>query len=109
LLYYLKPGYTDVDLDRDKALELSIEELHRLADVQPSREILEHHQFLPTVKSGGMWNRAVFIMSGPRVKKGYKRKTPIWQVDVTPTICHSLGIEPPRECEGKAVIDFFEK
>jgi len=108
VIYYLKPGYTDVDLDRDNVLRLSVEDIRRLRDVQPSRETLEHHQFLPTVRYGGMWNRAVFIMSGPGIRKGYRRRTPIWQVDVTPTVCCSLGMEPPNQCEGKAISDFFE-
>lgn len=95
-------------MDRDNVLKLSLEEIGRLKDVQPSTEICEHHNFLLTVKFGGMWNRAVFIMSGPRVKKGYRRRTPIWQVDVTSTICYALAIQPPAQCDGKIIGDFFE-
>ena len=109
IIYYLKPGYTDVDLDRDNALKLSVDELMKLRDVEPSGEICEHHQFLPTTTYGGMTVKAVFIMSGPRVKKGYRRRTPIWQVDVTPTIAYALGIPEPAQCDGKVVYDFFER
>jgi predicted AlkP superfamily phosphohydrolase/phosphomutase len=108
IIYYLKPGYTDVDLDRDNALKLSVEDLKKLKDVALSTEIIEHHNFLPTAKTDHMWNRAVFFMKGPGVKKQYQRKTPIWQVDVTPTICLALGINPPSQCDGKVVHDFFE-
>ncbi|MCW4037106.1 MAG: alkaline phosphatase family protein [Candidatus Bathyarchaeota archaeon] len=108
IIYYLKPGYTDVDLDRDNALKLSVEDLKKLKDVALSTEIIEHHNFLPTAKTDHMWNRAVFFMKGPGVKKKYQRKTPIWQVDVTPTICYALGINPPSQCDGKVVHDFFE-
>ncbi|MFQ6095524.1 MAG: alkaline phosphatase family protein [Candidatus Bathyarchaeia archaeon] len=108
IIYYLKPGYTDVDLDRDRALKLSVEELRNLRDVEPSMEICAHHQFLPTATYGGMTVKAVFIMSGPRVKKGYRRRTPIWQVDVAPTIAYALGIPKPAQCDGKVVYDFFE-
>ena len=109
VLYYLKPGYTDVDLDRDRALKLSVEELETLRDVEPSSEICAHHQFLPNVTYGGMSVKAVFIMKGPKVKKGYRRRTPIWQVDVAPTIAYALGIPEPKQCDGKVVYDFFEK
>ncbi len=107
IIYYLKPGYTDVDLDRDRARNLSIEELMDLKDAQPTREICAHHQFLPTTTHGGMTIKAVFIMKGPRVKKGYRRRTPIWQVDVTPTIAYALGIPEPAQSDGKVVYDFF--
>jgi len=52
VIFYLKPGYTDVDLDRDNALKLSIEELMELKDVEASTEIIEHHNFLPTLNIG---------------------------------------------------------
>ncbi|MEM2875460.1 MAG: alkaline phosphatase family protein [Candidatus Bathyarchaeia archaeon] len=109
IIYYLKPGYTDVDLDRDRALKLSLEELRRLKDVEPSNEICEHHQFLPTTTYGGMSVKAVFLMKGPKVKMGYRRRTPIWQVDVAPTIAYALGIPEPAQCDGKVVYDFFER
>jgi predicted AlkP superfamily phosphohydrolase/phosphomutase len=108
VIFYLKPGYTDVDLDRDNVLNLSVDELRQLKDVQPSTEIIAHHNFLPTAKTTHAWNRAVCILNGPGVKKGYRRQSPIWQVDVTPTICHALGIAPPRQCDGNVVLDFFE-
>jgi len=109
VIYYLKPGYTDVDLDRDLALKLSVEELRRLKDVEPSREICAHHQFLPTTTYGGMTVKAIFIMKGPGVRRGYRRKRPIWQVDVAPTIAYALGIPEPAQCEGKVVYDFFSR
>jgi predicted AlkP superfamily phosphohydrolase/phosphomutase len=108
IIYYLKPGYTDVDLDRDNALKFSLEDLKRLKDVEPSTEIIEHHNFLPTAKTDHSWNRALFFMKGPGVKKNYQRKRPIWQVDVTPTLCYALGINPPSQCDGKVVHDFFK-
>jgi len=45
-------------------------------------------------------------MKGPRVKKG-KRRTSIWQVDVTPTISYALGMPEPAKSHGKVVCDFF--
>jgi len=111
VLYYLRPGYSDADFDRDSVCELSLEEISRLQEVGPLRggggQAL-HHQFLPTAESGDMSNRAVLIMSGPGVKQGYRRRTPIWQVDVAPTVCYALGLQAPAQCDGKAVCDFFE-
>ena len=108
IIYYLKPGYTDVDLDRNQAVNLPLERLMSLRDVESSNQICAHHQFLPTTTYGGMSVKAVFIMSGPRVKKGYRRRTPIWQVDVAPTVAYALGIPAPAQCDGKVVYDFFE-
>jgi len=109
VLFYLKPGYTDVDLDRDNALNLSVPELQQLPAVQPSTEIIAHHNFLPTTQIPTMWNRAVFLMQGPGIKRGYRRASSIWQIDVTPTLCYALGISPPRHADGKVVYDFFER
>ena len=108
VIYYLKPGYTDVDLDRNQAVNLPLEKLRSLKDVEASTQICAHHQFLPTTTYGGMSIKAVFIMSGPGVKKGYRRRTPIWQIDVAPTIAFALGMPAPAQCDGKVVHDFFE-
>ena len=107
IIYYLNPGYTDVDLDRNQAVNLPLEGLMSLRDVESSDQICTHRQFLPTTTYGGISVRAVFIMSGPEVKKGYRRRTPVWQVDVAPTVAYALGIPAPARCSGKVVYDFF--
>ena len=98
--YYLKPGYTNVDLDRDNALTLSVDDLRTLTDVESSLKIIEHHNFLLTVNMNSMRNQAVFLMRGPGVKKGSRRRTSIWEIDVTPTICYALGFPPLAQCDG---------
>jgi len=79
-----------------------------LRDVESSDQICTHRQFLPTTTYGDISVRAVFIMSGPEVKKSYRRRTPIWQVDIAPTVAYALGIPTPARCSGKVVYDFFE-
>jgi predicted AlkP superfamily phosphohydrolase/phosphomutase len=108
VIYYLKPGYTDVDLDRNQAVNLPLEKLRSLRDVEESTQICAHHQFLPTTTYGGMSVKAVFMMIGPGVRRGYRRRTPIWQVDVAPTIAYALGIPAPAQSDGKVIYDFFE-
>ncbi len=72
IIYYLKPGYTDVDLDRNQ-VNLLLERLMSLRDVESSNQICAHHQFLPAATYGGTSVRAVFIVSRLEVKKGYRR------------------------------------
>ncbi len=68
-----------------------------------------HHPYLPSA-SFGIWSvPAVFFLAGPGVRRGYERPHPITQVDVCPTLCYLLGIAPPRDCEGKIVIDVLEE
>ena len=45
----------------------------------------------------------IFIAAGAGIKKGYKTKRVIRQVDVTPTLAVLGGVRMPRECEGAPV------
>jgi hypothetical protein len=50
----------------------------------------------------------VHFLAGPGVRKGYRRTHPIVQVDVAPTLCYLLAIEPPLQSEGKVAFDMLE-
>jgi len=70
-----------------------------------------HGQHLPTAKLGLGTCAGVLILSGPGIKKN-ERINPVWMVDILPTLCHLLEIDPPQHCQGRiiteALIDPYE-
>ena len=109
VIYFPKPGYTNVCFDFSKVPPKIMEG----KEVRPLKEIgfwtALHHDYLPNAKLGLFTNSAFVIMAGPGVKKGYRRDKPIWLVDLVPTICWLMGIRTPKNCEGKLVLDLLEE
>jgi len=66
------------------------------------------HEGLPTARVSIGTNMAMFIMSGPGVKKGYKCKLPIWLRDIAPTIAYILGLPIPKGANGRIVYEILE-
>jgi hypothetical protein len=64
-----------------------------------------HHHCLPTATYGGFSVSGILILSGPGVKKGYRRLPSVWTPDVVPTLCALSGLPLPRQAEGKIVAD----
>lgn len=71
-----------------------------------------HGRMKPTFDSTYGTEKAIFIISGPGIKHGYERPADkvghIKLVDVTPTLCHILGIEPPAQAQGAIAYDLLE-
>jgi predicted AlkP superfamily phosphohydrolase/phosphomutase len=71
-----------------------------------------HGRMLPTYESTYGTEKAIFLISGPGIKRGYERPAEqlghIRLVDVTPTLCHLLGIRPPAQAQGAIAYDLFE-
>jgi len=67
------------------------------------------HTGLPGTKYKGFSTNAVFMGKGPGIKRGVKVKRPFWTTDFIPTICWLLGIESPRDCEGRVVSEIIER
>lgn len=69
-----------------------------------------HGGFLPT-DNGFSSTFGSFLLAGPGVKEGYERPTDrlgyIHAVDVVPTFCHLLGIDPPAQSQGAVARDLF--
>ncbi|MHB1134826.1 MAG: alkaline phosphatase family protein [Chloroflexota bacterium] len=71
-----------------------------------------HGRMKPTYESTYGTEKAIFVISGPGIKQGYER--PAEQVghmhllDVTPTFCHILGIQPPAQAQGTIIYDLLE-
>ena len=71
-----------------------------------------HARMLPTVENTFGTQKAIFLVSGPGVKQGYERSTDklgdIRLIDVAPTLCHLVGLEPPIQSQGTIVRDLLE-
>ena len=66
-----------------------------------------HSPSFPTTAYSQSSLAAVCFMAGPGIRQGFRRQTPIHLRDVAPTVCHLLGIEPPRDAEGRVVREFL--
>jgi predicted AlkP superfamily phosphohydrolase/phosphomutase len=71
-----------------------------------------HARMLPTEESRFGTQKAIFTIAGPGIKRGYEREVDkvghIKLLDVTPTLCHLLDIEPPAQNQGRIVRDMLE-
>ncbi|HIQ04075.1 MAG TPA: hypothetical protein EYH31_00065 [Anaerolineae bacterium] len=67
-----------------------------------------HNPYLPNARYGGCSNRAVFVIAGPGVRRGYRLPVPPWTPDVVPTLTYLLGIPAPAQAEGKIVSTALE-
>ena len=67
------------------------------------------HWGLPEASAGYASNRPVLLLSGPGIRQGAKGERRVNLVDVAATLAHSLGIRPPRQCEGRIVWEVFEE
>ena len=70
-----------------------------------------HGGFIPT-DNGFSSTFGSFLLAGPALKQGYERPVDtlgyIQAVDVVPTLCHILGIDPPAQSQGAVARDLFE-
>jgi predicted AlkP superfamily phosphohydrolase/phosphomutase len=107
ILYFYKPGYTGDPgpVPLPEKMRYTEEEKKMMISSRPGRG--NHSGFLPTAKLGGCSNEAVFVISGPGVKKGYLRTEPICLVDVAPTLAYLLDIPAPAQSEGHILYDIM--
>ncbi len=64
------------------------------------------HWHMPTASVGYASNRACFMLMGPGVVGG-GRGDRVNLTDVAPTLAHCLGIQPPKDAEGRVVREAF--
>ena len=67
-----------------------------------------HSPSFPTTKYSQSSLAAVCFMAGPGIRKGLRHERYIHLKDVAPTACHLLGIDPPKNAEGRVVREFLE-
>lgn len=119
VVYYLKPGYLDdamavIAIRPAKSKRLRTETFRPVSSMlaqggfNPEMLPGAHHAYLPGARMGNCSVRGVFVIAGPGIQKGHRCRAPVWTVDVTPTICHVLGILAPDQSEGKIIREVFE-
>jgi predicted AlkP superfamily phosphohydrolase/phosphomutase len=104
IIYFMRPGYTDADINYHKMKE---EDLDSDA-IGPTEVRASHHQYLPCAEYPPFTNGSFALFQGPGIRKGYCRKYPIWSCDITPTLAFLMGIPLPADVEGKSVTDILE-
>jgi hypothetical protein len=70
-----------------------------------------HGRIKPTSETQYGTEKAIYAISGPKFKKGYQRPVDklghIRLIDIAPTLCHLLGIQPPAQSQGSVAYDLF--
>jgi len=61
----------------------------------------------PKIYTGEHNLDGVLIMRGPGLRKGYRRKKPVWLSYVAPTLCYLTGIPVPADADGGIIWDFL--
>jgi len=70
----------------------------------------EHHAYWQTAKTGDLnAMRAMLILKGPNIKRGFHKSTPVHLVDVAPTLAYLSGFYRPRQAEGRILHELFKK
>ena len=105
LIYFMRPGYTDADANYQQINESELKQ----PAVGPTLVRCAHHQYLPNAEMGPFTNSSFAVFNGPGIKEGYERNSPIWSIDIAPTLAFLLNIPSPKDADGKAVLDFLER
>ena len=108
IVYYLAPGYTnDVRIHSAGVVDPMVVPEEGLAPNSNGMQGI-HHAYLPTARLGGFSVRGVLVMSGPGVRRAYRRTTAGWTPDVAPTLCALLGMPAPKDAEGAVLADMLQ-
>lgn len=59
-----------------------------------------HGSQLSTAAWGLGSNASICMLRGPGIRRGVTLERNVWLTDVTPTICHLIGVPVPRDAEG---------
>lgn len=100
VIYFFKEGYSNKFTNCITGIDPKDLPEDGFEPVLEGPEFGRHHSFLPSTTYCGCSVKGVFIISGPGVKKGYMRSSPIRTVDVVPIICFLSSLPYPAQCEG---------
>jgi len=104
IIFCSRPGYSLITRPADK-LSMPVKGYIGLPDPKygmwGGAESI--HEGLPSAKTSIGTNMAMFLMSGPGVKEGYRCERPIWLKDVAPTIACLMGMPKPENSNGRVV------
>ncbi|RLE68737.1 MAG: hypothetical protein DRJ34_02415 [Thermoprotei archaeon] len=111
VVYFLRPPYTIWCGSIEDILTYMASDRHMGKDwlvLNQSRVTGIHGYYLPNERVENFSNSSVFIIKGPRIKKGERLKKPIRLTDIAPTISYLMGIPPPRDSEGRILYEILE-
>jgi predicted AlkP superfamily phosphohydrolase/phosphomutase len=111
VLYTCDAGYQTHPLYVNGATDYVVEPPSSYQHVEENQFSIElqgtHGEGLPDASLSLGTIKGIFIMSGPGVKRGFKRPKAIEAIDIAPTVAHLMGLPPPRDAEGSLVQDFL--
>lgn len=67
-----------------------------------------HGAALPGITYGLSSEKAILLMSGPRIKENYILNKPVWITDLAPTVAHLLGIPNLQNADGKILYQILK-
>jgi len=110
VVFFLKPSYSTWDgtIGSLRFSSLSENPLE-IPPLRPSGVVLGHHTpCLPYEKHGIFSNRAMFILSGPGVRRQLSFPSPINLKDVAVTLALLMGFPPPKHADGQVIEGVLE-
>ena len=66
------------------------------------------HEGLPSSRTSLGTNMAMFVMSGPNVRRGYRCERPVWLRDIAPTIAYLMGLPNLKDADGRVINEIIE-
>ncbi|MCL5076214.1 MAG: alkaline phosphatase family protein [Chloroflexi bacterium] len=116
VVYFLRPGYgLEPSLRNLEPQERMLTLRDYVYPVPPTgietrygRMLGFHGAYLPNAAICGSSVRAVLVMAGPGIRRGYCLPVPPWTVDVTPTMAYLLGVPAPAQAEGQIIANALE-
>jgi len=101
VLFYLRPGYVSGGLSGSIGpFPVTDLEQELFPDVKLGGC---HHLYLPDARYGGFSVNAVLAMAGPGIRRGRRLAGPVNTSDAAPTLCHLLGVKPPKDARGEVI------
>ncbi|MEM4513504.1 MAG: alkaline phosphatase family protein [Ignisphaera sp.] len=109
ILYAPRPGYAIVR-GLSRKYQLKKEDYVGLPD--PEHGVWggasSIHEGLPSARLSIGTNKAMFVMRGPKVKKGFRVDYGVWLKDIGPTVCALLGIPIPKLATGRILYEIID-
>ncbi len=109
IIFCPRPGYSLITKPADK-LSMSVRGYIGLPDPKygmwGGAESI--HGGLPSARTSIGTNMAMFLISGPNIREGYRCERPIWLRDIAPTIAYLMGMPRPKNANGRIVNEIIK-
>lgn len=108
IIFFFKEGYSNKFTNCITGIDPADLPKDGFEPVFEGPEFGRHHSFLPATTYCGCSVKGMCIMSGPGVKQGYLRSSPLRAVDIVPTVCFLASLPYPAQCEGMVPVDLLD-